>query len=68
MVKTKKPKIPKGYEGGEVVYELTTKQTFWPKMGKEKPAKGKKIKVKPMEVKVTNVVKTTTKGGKRKKK
>ncbi len=64
----KQPKIPKGYEGGDVVYEVTTKQTFYPKY---KPPKGqskaKAIKPKPMDVKVVNVVKTTGKGKAKKK-
>ncbi len=37
--KKKQPKIPKGYEGGDVVYEVTTKQTFYPKF---KPSKASK--------------------------
>lgn len=68
MAKVKKPKIPKGYESGEVIYELTTKQTFYPKTKLPKVGKAKKFKPKPMDVKVTNVVKTTSRGGKRKKK
>lgn len=67
MVKAKKPKIPKGYEGGDVRYELITTQTFWPKTKMSKIPKDKKIKAKPMEVKVTNIVKTVSKGKKKKK-
>lgn len=62
--KGKKPRIPKGYEGGEVIYEVTTKQTFWPKM-KKSPKQAKEVKPKPMKVEVVNVVKTKTKGRKK---
>lgn len=68
MVKAKKPKIPKGYEGGEVLYELTTKQTFYPKIKLPKAGKTKEFKPKPMKVFVSNVVKTTTTGKRPKKK
>ena len=68
MAKTKKLKIPKNYEGGEVMYELVTKQTFWPKIKMPKEGQTKKAKPKPMPVKVVNVVKMTSKDNKRKKK
>lgn len=65
----KQPKIPKGYEGGDVIYEVTTKQTFYPKIKPFKTsAKAKNFKPKPMDVKVVNTVKTTNKGKSRKKK
>ncbi len=67
--KKKQPKIPKGYEGGDVIYEVTTKQTFYPKFKPLKlTKKDKAFKPKPMKVEVVNVVKTKPKSKTRKKK
>lgn len=64
--KKKQPKIPKGYEGGETIYELITKQTFYPKPKPFKiTKKDKAFKPKPMKVEVVNVVKTKPKGKKK---
>lgn len=57
------PGVPKGYEPASKSYKLVTEESFYPSLPKSPTSKGrnaKPVKLKPLEVTVTNV----GKGGK----